>query len=122
MVTKTPSDEFVFKVPTLRNIELTPPTFIPARRGSGPGGRGDGREPARHPVDRRGDGQDHGLPSLLTGEQPQVTYPLLPPARWIHRTPRCSRVLFSARTLRAGEPQCASASSSAIQGLPVLTA
>jgi cytochrome c peroxidase len=27
MVTKTPSDEYVFKVPTLRNIALTAPYF-----------------------------------------------------------------------------------------------
>ena len=27
MVTKTPSDEYVFKVPTLRNIDLTGPYF-----------------------------------------------------------------------------------------------
>ena len=33
-VTKTPSDEYVFKVPTLRNIERPPPISIAARFGT----------------------------------------------------------------------------------------
>ena len=34
MVTKTASDEYVFKVPTLRNIALTAPYSIPGRLGT----------------------------------------------------------------------------------------
>ena len=63
MVTKTPSDEYVFKVPTLRNIALTAPYFHTGEGvGSAAGGGGDGREPARHAAHRRRDRQDYRLP------------------------------------------------------------
>jgi len=81
MVTKTPSDEYVFKVPTLRNIALTAPYFHT-------GAAWD----LRQAVAVMGDSQlgiqltDDEVDKItafldsLTGEQPQVTYPILPPS------------------------------------------
>ena len=81
MVTKTPSDEYVFKVPTLRNIALTAPYFHT-------GAAWD----LRQAVAVMGDSQlgiqltDDEVDKVtafldsLTGEQPQVTYPILPPS------------------------------------------
>lgn len=79
-VTKTASDEFVFKVPTLRNIELTTPYFH-----SGKIWR------LRDAVDIMGDVQlgaelsDKEVDKItaflrtLTGKQPTVKLPILPP-------------------------------------------
>jgi cytochrome c peroxidase len=62
MVTKTPSDEYVFKVPTLRNIALTPPYFHTGKSWDlRQGGGGHGIGPARHSADRRRGRQDHRL-------------------------------------------------------------
>jgi cytochrome c peroxidase len=81
MVTKTPSDEYVFKVPTLRNIALTAPYFHTGRAWD-----------LRQAVAVMGTGQlgvqltDDDIDKItafldgLTGEQPQVTYPILPPS------------------------------------------
>jgi cytochrome c peroxidase len=81
MVTKTPSDEYVFKVPTLRNIALTAPYFhtgqvwdlrqAVAIMGSAQLGM--------HLTDDEVDKITAFL-SSLTGAQPQVTYPILPPS------------------------------------------
>jgi len=80
MVTKTASDEYVFKVPSLRNIELTPPYFHSGKVWS-----------LREAVSIMGAAQlginltDKEITSItaflrtLTGEQPRVEYPILPP-------------------------------------------
>jgi cytochrome c peroxidase len=81
MVTKTPSDEYVFKVPTLRNIALTAPYFHT-------GQAWDLRQAvAVMGVSQLGaqltDDEIDKIVSFLgslTGEQPQVTYPILPPS------------------------------------------
>src|SRR6516162_4974366 len=80
MVTKTPSDEYVFKVPTLRNITLTAPYFHTGQAWD-----------LRQAVAVMGTSQlgtqltDNEVDKItaflgsLTGEQPKVTYPILPP-------------------------------------------
>ena len=87
MVTKTASDEYVFKVPTLRNIVLTAPYFHS-------GQAWDLRQAvAVMGVSQLGiqlstDDVDKITAFLdsLTGEQPKVTYPVLPPS--VGATPR----------------------------------
>jgi cytochrome c peroxidase len=80
MVTKTASDEYVFKVPSLRNIELTPPYFHSGKVWN-----------LREAVSVMGSAQlgiklnDKEIDVItaflrtLTGDQPQVEYPILPP-------------------------------------------
>lgn len=86
-VTKTPSDEYVFKVPTLRNIALTAPYFHTGQSWD-----------LRQAVAVMGTSQlgtqlnDDDVDKIttfldsLTGEQPKVTYPILPPS--VASTPR----------------------------------
>lgn len=81
MVTKTPGDEYVFKVPTLRNIALTAPYFHTGQAWD-----------LRQAVAVMGASQlgirltDDEVGKIttflgsLTGEQPKVTYPILPPS------------------------------------------
>jgi cytochrome c peroxidase len=80
-VTKTASDEYVFKVPTLRNITLTAPYFHSGRAWD-----------LRQAVAVMGSSQlgvhltapeiDDIVAFLgsLTGEQPRIVYPILPPS------------------------------------------
>ncbi len=87
MVTKTPSDEYVFKVPTLRNIELTAPYFHTGQAWD-----------LRQAVAVMGTSQlgaqlsDDEVTKItvflnsLTGEMPAVSYPILPPS--VGSTPR----------------------------------
>ena len=87
MVTKTPSDEYVFKVPTLRNIALTAPYFHT-------GQVWDLRQAvavmasSQLGIKLTDDEVDKITAFLdsLTGEQPKVTYPILPPS--VGTTPR----------------------------------
>ena len=80
MVTKTASDEFVFKVPSLRNIELTPPYFH-----SGKVWRLRDAVAVMGVVQVGTDLSDKEVDKItvflrtLTGEQPSVKYPILPP-------------------------------------------
>ena len=81
MVTKTPSDEYVFKVPTLRNITLTAPYFHTGqawdlRQAVAVMGTSQlGTELTDDEVDKIA-----AFLGSLTGEQPKVTYPILPPS------------------------------------------
>ena len=87
MVTKTPSDEYVFKVPTLRNIALTAPYFHTGKAW-------DLRQAvavmgtSQLGVQLTGDEVDTITAFLdgLTGEQPKVIFPILPPS--VATTPR----------------------------------
>jgi cytochrome c peroxidase len=87
MVTKTPSDEFVFKVPTLRNIALTAPYFHTGKAW-------DLRQAvavmgtSQLGAQLTGDEVDTITAFLdgLTGEQPKVIFPILPPS--VAATPR----------------------------------
>ncbi|WP_405231692.1 cytochrome-c peroxidase [Lentisalinibacter salinarum] len=86
-VTNTVSDEYVFKVPTLRNVELTPPYFHSGkvwdlRQAVGIMGVSQlGAELSDEEIDLI-----TGFLLSLTGEQPQVIYPVLPPS--VADTPR----------------------------------
>jgi cytochrome c peroxidase len=81
MVTKTASDEYVFKVPTLRNIALTAPYFHSGqawdlRQAVAVMGASQlGIQLSSDDIDRITAFLDG-----LTGEQPKVTYPVLPPS------------------------------------------
>jgi cytochrome c peroxidase len=87
MVTKTAGDEYVFKVPTLRNIALTAPYFHT-------GQAWDLRQAvavmgaSQLGTQLTGDDVDKITAFLdsLTGEPPKVTYPILPPS--VASTPR----------------------------------
>lgn len=80
-VTKTAEDEYVFKVPTLRNIELTPPYFHSGQSWDLKQAVGvmATSQLGEHLNDEQIDKITAFLKSL-TGEQPQVTYPILPPS------------------------------------------
>ncbi|MEZ5559721.1 MAG: cytochrome-c peroxidase [Pseudomonadales bacterium] len=86
-VTKTVSDEYVFKVPTLRNLELTPPYFHSGkvwdmRQAVAVMGASQlGIQLSEQEVDRIAD-----FLLSLTGRQPEVIYPILPPS--VASTPR----------------------------------
>ena len=81
VVTKTASDEYVFKVPTLRNITLTAPYFhsgqawdlaqAVAIMGTSQLGTQLNNEEVQKIV---------AFLAGLTGDQPKVTYPVLPPS------------------------------------------
>jgi cytochrome c peroxidase len=81
MVTSTASDEYVFKVPTLRNIALTPPYFHSGKSWdlkqaiAVMAASQLGQQLTDAEVNRI-----EGFLLTLTGEQPQVTYPILPPS------------------------------------------
>lgn len=86
-VTKSVADEYVFKVPTLRNIALTPPYFHTGKSWD-----------LRQAVAVMGSSQlgktlsDEEVNQItaflhsLTGDQPEVVYPVLPPS--VATTPR----------------------------------
>jgi len=81
MITKTASDEYVFKVPTLRNIALTAPYFHTGqawdlKQAVGVMGASQlGIQLSVDDVDKITTFLDG-----LTGEQPKLTYPILPPS------------------------------------------
>lgn len=88
-VTRTVSDEYVFKVPTLRNIRLTPPYFHTGKAwdlhqavavmGTSQLGR--------HLTDEE-IGRITAFLDTLTGDQPEVVYPILPPSVATTPTPQ----------------------------------
>ncbi len=86
-VTKTPGDEFVFKVPTLRNIALTRPYFHTGkswdlRQAVGVMGTSQlGTKLSDAEI-----GKITAFLQSLTGDQPKITYPILPPS--VASTPR----------------------------------
>jgi len=86
-VTKSVSDEYVFKVPSLRNIALTPPYFHTGKSWdlrqavAVMGASQLGIELTEPEVDTI-----TAFMHALTGEQPEVTYPILPPS--VATTPR----------------------------------
>jgi cytochrome c peroxidase len=80
MVTKTASDEYVFKVPTLRNIALTAPYFHTGkswdlRQAVAVMGTSQlGANLSEQEIDRI-----TAFLGSLTGDIPNVVYPALPP-------------------------------------------
>jgi cytochrome c peroxidase len=87
MVTKTAADEYVFRSPTLRNIALTAPYFHTGRAWdlrqavAVMGSSQLGAELSPDEVDKIVE-----FLGSLTGEQPKITYPVLPPS--VASTPR----------------------------------
>jgi cytochrome c peroxidase len=88
-VTKTVSDEYVFRVPPLRNIELTPPYFHSGQVWD------LNQAVGIMATDQLGkslnDDQVAKITAFLkslTGDQPQVTYPILPPSVSTTPTPQ----------------------------------
>jgi cytochrome c peroxidase len=88
-VTKSKDDEYVYKVPTLRNIELTPPYFHT--------GKVWDLKQAVTIMDSAQLGAkltDEEVTKIvaflgsLTGEQPKVVYPILPPSTGATPTPQ----------------------------------
>ncbi len=80
-VTRSEDDDYVFKVPTLRNISLTPPYFHSGAvwdLSTAVGIMGTSQLGAELTEDDA-DAITAFL-ETLTGEQPQVTYPILPPS------------------------------------------
>ena len=81
MVTRTPSDEYVFRVPPLRNIALTAPYF---HTGQAWDLRLAVAVMGASQLSTRLTGEEVGKITVfldsLTGEQPNVTYPILPPS------------------------------------------
>jgi cytochrome c peroxidase len=87
MVTKTPSDEFVFKVPTLRNIALTIPYFHTGK--SWDLNQAVAVMGATQLGEQLNDEEVNLITAFLhslTGDQPKVEYPILPPS--VATTPR----------------------------------
>ena len=80
-VTKTASDEYVFKVPTLRNIRLTAPYFPSGRAWDlGQTVAVMGASQLGTPLSADEGGKITAFLDGLTGDQPKVTYPELPPS------------------------------------------
>jgi cytochrome c peroxidase len=80
-VTKTATDEYVFKVPTLRNIALTPPYFHSGK--SWDLAQAIGVMASSQLGQDLTDAEIASIAAFLlslTGEQPQVVYPILPPS------------------------------------------
>ena len=80
-VTKTASDEYVFRVPPLRNIELTPPYFHSGK--SWDLGQAVAVMGSSQLGQKLSDDEVSKITEFLkslTGVQPQVTYPVLPPS------------------------------------------
>ncbi len=87
MVTETVGDQYVFKVPTLRNIALTAPYFHSGRAwdlGQSVGVMAISQIGA--PVSAEEIQKIVVFLESLTGEQPRIVYPLLPPS--VSATPR----------------------------------
>jgi len=87
MVTKTASDEYVFKVPTLRNIALTAPYFHTGRSWDlqqAVAVMGVSQVGAQLTADETA--TITAFLDALTGEQPKIMHPILPPS--IAATPR----------------------------------
>jgi cytochrome c peroxidase len=85
-VTKSVSDEYVFKVPTLRNIALTAP-LSPDGRGSAPATAVAGAPSgAELTAEKRKGGR---VLESLTGDPPKIVHPILPPN--VAATPRPQR-------------------------------
>lgn len=86
-VTKTAGDEYVFKVPTLRNIELTAPYFHSGRSWDLRQAVGVmASSQLGLPVTDEEAGKIVAFLGALTGEQPKIVYPVLPPS--VAATPR----------------------------------
>jgi cytochrome c peroxidase len=81
MVTETVGDQYVFKVPQLRNIALTAPYFHSGRAWDlGQSVAVMAASQVGAPVSAKENAQITAFLKSLTGDQPRVTYPVLPAA------------------------------------------
>ena len=81
MVTHTASDEYVFRVPALRNVELTAPYFHSGSSWDlGEAVHVMGTSQLGEKLTDEQVSQITDFLKSLTGEQPQVVYPILPPS------------------------------------------
>lgn len=81
MVTDTVGDQYVFKVPQLRNIALTAPYFHSGRAWDlGQAVAVMAASQIGAPVSAEENAQITAFLASLTGEQPRITYPVLPAA------------------------------------------
>jgi cytochrome c peroxidase len=79
-VTETEEDEYVFKSPSLRNIELTPPYFHSGKVWDLDAAiRVMGTAQLGATLSDQEVMALHAFLRALTGEQPKVEYPILPP-------------------------------------------
>ena len=86
-VTKTASDEYVFRVPPLRNVELTPPYFHSGQVWDLTQAVGImATDQLGKTLNDAEVAKIVAFLKSLTGDQPQVTYPILPPS--VASTPR----------------------------------
>ena len=86
-VTKTASDEYVFRVPPLRNVELTPPYFHSGQVWDLTQAVGImATDQLGKSLNDEQAAKITAFLKSLTGDQPQVTYPILPPS--VATTPR----------------------------------
>ena len=86
-VTKTASDEYVFRVPPLRNVELTPPYFHSGQVWDLTQAVGImATDQLGKSLNNEQAAKIAAFLKSLTGDQPQVTYPILPPS--VATTPR----------------------------------
>jgi cytochrome c peroxidase len=89
MMTKTPGNEYVIKVPTPRNIALAAPYFHTGRtwhprQAEAVMGAGQlGTQLSNDEVDKI-----TAFLESLTGDQPKVSYPILPPSVAVTPLPR----------------------------------
>ena len=80
MVTDTVGDQYVFKVPQLRNIALTAPYFHSGRAWDlAQSVAVMAASQIGAPVSDKENAQITAFLESLTGEQPRITYPILPP-------------------------------------------
>ncbi len=105
-VTKTVSDDYVFKVPTLRNVELTAPYFHSGhawdlKQAVAVMGESQlGQKLSENEIDKVTE-----FLKSLTGRQPDVVFPILPPS--VAATPRpqpAAAVTAAYREGRRGRP------------------
>lgn len=102
-VTRTASDEYVFKVPTLRNIALTAPSSTRASRWDLEQAIGVIHQPTGPGSHRRRGSSIAAFLLSLTGEQPQVVYPILPPSTVTRRNQK-PEDLFDRAAVENREP------------------
>ena len=87
IISHTASDEYVFRVPPLRNVELTPPYFHSGSSWDlGEAVTVMGASQLGQKLNEDEVTKITAFLKSLTGEQPQVTYPILPPS--VETTPR----------------------------------
>ena len=88
-MTKTVSDQYVFRVPPLRNVELTPPYFHSGQVWDLTQAVGImATDQLGKSLNEEQAAKIATFLKSLTGDQPQVVYPILPPSVATTPTPQ----------------------------------